>query len=82
MKRENLHQISNLEELEVARRAVSRDLNQSRKAIGQDVTRLRDGVQPMNLVGNGLHLIAPAGRPLDTVLLSWIRRAKNWLLHL
>ncbi len=81
MNRDSFRHISNLKELEAAQDAVSRELDRRQKAIGEDVTRLREGMEPMNLLGNGLHLIAPAGRPLDTLLLSWVRRAKNWLLR-
>ena len=79
MKRPELRNIKNLEELEAARQKVGRELRRQRKALGRDVDRVRFIFKPMNLLGAGWHVMAPKARPLESFLLGLVRGAKSIL---
>ena len=79
MKRQDLRSISNLEQLEAARKEVSKEIRLKEKAMGKDVDRVKGLFKPVRLLGAGWEIMAPQARPLDRILLGLVHRAKNFV---
>lgn len=76
MKREDLKNISTLQELENAHRSIGRTLRRQEEAIGKDLKRVQNLFQPINLLDAGWQLAVPSAKPLTTILLNAVRRLK------
>lgn len=74
--------IRNLHDLEDARAEIRTRLREREKSLGRDLSSLKEMSQPMNLFALGLHAFSPADRPLDSMLLAYVRRLKAWLQRL
>lgn len=82
MNRQNLKNISDLEQLESARRAIGKSIRHRKVAIDKDLHRIHLMLKPLNLLGAGWQLVAPSARPLDNILLTTVRRLKKAIHHL
>lgn len=79
MKREDLRKISSMEELDAARRVIAKNLRGCRHAMENDVRRVQGMFRPMSLLGAGWGLLVPNARPLDRILLGWVRSMKKFV---
>lgn len=82
MTREELRRIGSLGELESARRVIGKSLRLRRKALETDLHRVRNMFRPVSLLGAGWALLAPSARPLESILLGWVRSLKHFVLKL
>ena len=81
MRREDFHKISSLKQLEAAQRLVEKDLRRRRRALDKDFKDVKMMFAPLGLANAGWHLLAPQARPLQEILLGWVRGLKKALMR-
>ena len=76
MKRNDLRNIRNLRQLEMAHLEIINDLNRSKNAMRKDVKHIENLFKPTNLFSSGWKIVAPTTPTPSQLLLGLVRRLK------